>query len=251
MNKLLKDSKRFLDKNASTILTFIGGAGVIATTIVAIKDTPKAVKLLEEAKNEKGEELTKLEVVKVAGPVYIPTILTGATTIACIFGANTLNKRQQASLMSAYALLDSSYKEYKNKIIDLHGEEADINARAEIAKDEYEKAEIDGDEEDGQLFYDNYSHRYFRSTPEDVLRAELKVNEILNHDAYLSLNELYDELGLEQVPYGDDVGWSSAQMFEMYWNSWIHFRHEEFETDDGLEGTIITFTDPSINFKDY
>ena len=116
MNHLLHHSKLFFKRNSSTILTCVGALGVVTTSVLAVKATPKALALIEAAKEEKGEELTPVETVQVAGPVYIPAIVTGVSTIACIFGANALNKRQQAALMSAYALLDSSYKEYKAKV---------------------------------------------------------------------------------------------------------------------------------------
>ena len=61
MNKLLNGSKLFVRKNASTILTCIGGAGVIATSVLAVRATPKALMLLENAKKEKGESLTKMK----------------------------------------------------------------------------------------------------------------------------------------------------------------------------------------------
>ena len=116
MNGLLNRTQKFCKRNASTILTCIGGAGVLVTTVTAVKATPKALRLLDEAKKGKQEELTKLEKVKIAGPVYISSILIGTGTIACIFGANILNKRTQAALVSAYALVESSYKEYKEKV---------------------------------------------------------------------------------------------------------------------------------------
>ena len=153
MNKLLSQSKRFLKRNSSTILTCVGAAGVIATTITAVKATPKAMLLIQNAEEEKGEKLTKLEVVQVAGPVYIPSIMIGASTIACIFGANALNKRSQAALMSAYALVDNSFKEYKNKVSELYGEETDMRIREELAKDKYEESGIVAEDEK-QLFYD-------------------------------------------------------------------------------------------------
>ncbi len=109
------DVQTFIKRNAQTILTCLGATGVIVTAVMAVKGTPKALTLLENAKEEKGEELTKLEKFKIAGPVYIPAVITGAATIACIFGSNVISKNQQATLMSAYALLDNSYKEYKKK----------------------------------------------------------------------------------------------------------------------------------------
>ena len=56
--------KLFLKKHSSTILTCMGGVGVVATTITAVKATPKALSLLEEAKRKKGEDLTGIEKIK-------------------------------------------------------------------------------------------------------------------------------------------------------------------------------------------
>lgn len=251
MNNLLTYSKKFVKRNASSILTSIGGVGVVATTVMAVKATPKALLLLDEAEKEKGEELTKLEVVRIAGPAYIPATIAGVSTLACIFGANVLNKRQQASLISAYALLDNTYKEYKGKVNELYGEDADEKVRAEIAKDNYVKEEIPDEDDGKQLFYEEYSKRYFRATNETVLRAEYEINRIVAEDCCATLNEYYDLLGLERTDYGDHVGWSSAQMFEMYWSSWINFWHEKVELEDGMECYILNITEPMADFEDY
>ncbi len=253
MNRWLHQSTKFVKRNASTILTCVGGVGVVATSVMAVKATPKALMLIEEAKNEKGEDLTKLEIVKVAGPAYIPSVVMGAATVACIFGANALNKRQQAALMSAYALLDGSYKDYKKKVNELYGEDADLKVRQEIAKDNYnaEEDNVEDDDDGKHLFYDQYSGRYFRATNETVLNAKYEINKILNDDCYANLNELYDLFGIEKLDHGDYVGWSSAQMFDMYWDSWIHFWLEKTDLEDGMECFIIHFTDPTSNFEDY
>lgn len=256
MNSLLGNSRLFLKKNASTILTCIGGAGVVTTTVLAVKATPKAVKLLEKAEVEKNEKLTTLEKVKVAGPAYIPTVVSGIATIACIFGANILNKRQQASLMSAYALLENSYKEYKDKVIDLYGEEADKEVRAGIVKDKYEEGvyPLEGNK---QLYYDEYSQRYFEATSEQILRAETYINKIMTDTAGAYVNEFYDALkdagvDIDTTDYGDYMGWSSCELYDMAWSSWLEFYHEKVIMDDGLEVTIIRFgMDPMFDFENY
>ena len=83
----------FMKRNSATILTCIGAAGVAATAVLSATQTPKALRLIEEAKKEKGEELTKVEVVKAAAPAYIPAVAVGGATEACILGSNVLNKR--------------------------------------------------------------------------------------------------------------------------------------------------------------
>ena len=257
MNELLRQSKLFIKRNASTILTCAGGAGVIATTVMAVKATPKALSLLENAKEEKGEDLTKIETLKIAGPAYIPTVVTGLSTIACIFGANVISKRQQATLMSAYALLDNSYKEYKNKVDELYGEEAGEKVRGEIAKDKYTGDDLLLDD-DTELFYDFYSGRYFESTKEMVLLAQYETNRALFVNCAVGVNEFYDLLGLEPLPEYEEIGWACGQMEEMYWHPWIEFDYENIVIDEdsdgnaGLECTIIHLPmEPVMGYLEY
>lgn len=155
----------FLKRNSSTILTTIGAIGVVATAVIAVKDTPKALRILDEAEHEKGEELTVKEKIVTAGPVYIPAIAVGISTIACIFGANTLNKRNQAALMSAYALLDQSYKDYKRKVSDIYGEDADKKIIEEVAKEELEPQDNTDDTDDSNVvtIFDGTTMRSFES----------------------------------------------------------------------------------------
>lgn len=243
--------KRFWKRNASTILTVAGGIGVIATTISAVKATPKAMKLIDEAKEKKGEELTKWDIVKTAAPTYIPTVLMGAATVACIFGAQVLNKRSQAALMSAYALMDQKYKDYKNKAKELYGSDADARITEEIAKDKYEEEDIQDTDDGKQLYYDNYSERYFRATSEDVIKAQYAINRILVEDGVACINEYYHALGIDTVDYGDEIGWNVSQMFDNYWTSWIEFYQEKVEMEDGMECTIIHMLDPMSDYTEY
>lgn len=248
MNSFLHQSKRFVKRNASTILTCMGGVGVVATSVMAVKATPKALSLIEEAKNEKGEDLTTIEIVRTAGPSYIPATLIGLSTIACVFGANVLNKHHQAALASAYALLDNSYKEYKAKLIELYGEETHqdvVNAIAiEKANKQYIHSEclcnscdLSTEENDGEpkLFYDEHSNRYFEATIEQVITAEYHLNRNFTLRGYSYLNEFYDFLGIEPNDYGSVLGWAINDD-EIYW---IDFNHRKVITHDGLEAYII------------
>lgn len=251
MNSLLSKSQVFLKRNSATILTCVGAAGVIATTVTAVKATPKALTLLEKAKQEKGEELTKLETVKIVAPVYVPTVVLGVTTLACIFGANVLNKRGQASLMSAYALVDSTYKDYRRKVDELYGTEAGAQVRAGIAKDKYEEG-VHQIDDDKRLYYDFYSGRYFEATPAFVKNAEYELNRKMALDDCAYLNEWYYLLDLEPLEHGLDFGWSSCANSDMYWQTWIDFHHEKTIMDDGLECIIVSFNqEPYPDFEDY
>ena len=252
MNSLLNKSQVFLKRNSATILTCVGAAGVIATTVTAVKATPKALLLLEKAKEEKGEELTQLEMVKIAGPAYIPSAVLGISTLACIFGANVLNKRGQASLMSAYALVDGAYKDYRNKVDEIYGDDPGSLVRAGLAKDKYEEQDIKEPDDGNRLYYDYYSGRYFEASPTFVKTAEYELNRKLMLDDCAYLNEWYYLLDLEPLEHGLDFGWSTCANSDMYWQTWVDFHHESVVMDDGLECIIISFMqEPYHNFEDY
>lgn len=249
LERLTYQSIRFAKKNAPTILTCIGSAGVVGTAVLTAKASIRASKLLEEAENEKGEELTVKESIRVAGPAYIPAVLVGASTIACIFGANILNQRKQASLASAYALIDNSYRQYKNKVKELYGEETHNNIIDAIAKEQPKEVhitaggvisnytqEIESDSEP-RLFYDEYSGRYFESTIEKVLLAEYHLNRNYILRGFARLNEFYEFLGLEPKDYGDAVGWDVCG--EIYWIDFNHRKAVIGDDNDSFECYII------------
>lgn len=248
MNVLSGSSKLFIKKNASTILTCVGGAGVLATSITAVRTTPKAMRLIEQAKEKKGEDLTKIEVIKAAGYVYIPSMLIGVSTIACIFGANILNKRNQAALMSAYALLNNSYKEYQNKVKEIYGEEAHRSIKDSIALEKLDEVHVSGgylgtncdlslEADTGELktFYDEHSGRYFEATIEHVMNAEYHLNRNYILRGYSYLNEFYEFLGLKETDYGSVLGWAPNDD-GMYW---IDFNHRKITVDTGEEIYVI------------
>lgn len=234
MNK----TQYFLKKHSSTILTVMGAAGVVGTAVLSVKATPKALYLLEEAKKDKGEELTPVEIVKVAWKPYIPAVLMGTSTIACIFGANYLNVKNQASLMSAYALLDSSYKEYRNKVKEVHGEDGDINVMQELVSSKFDQdMKLDDNK---VLFYEHQSMRFFESTMEDVLRAENEYLELVNHKGFATLNEYYELLGIPPIAHGDQLCWFDVETNEAYNCYELEFNYERVVLKGETECFIIT-----------
>jgi len=251
---------KFWHRNASTILTCLGGVGVAVTAVMAVKATPKAMKLIEKAEKEKGSNLTKVETVKTAGKCYIPAIVTGVATVACIFGANTLNKRQQAALMSAYALLDSSYKEYIYHVKDICGEDVHQEIMEAIAAEKAEAISLhapgfvdnnglylDAQCGETRLFYDEYGQRFFEATLEQVISAEYHLNRNYTMRGYTVLNEFYDFVGIEPTDYGSEMGW----VINDDGTFWIEFNHREVD----IRGTKCVLIEmpfgPSPEWREY
>lgn len=233
-------------KHVSLILTCLGSAGVIATAIITGRATIKAMHILEEA--EESHELTKMEKFKIIAPTYTPATILGVSTVACIFGANILNQKYQASLMSAYALVNSSYNDYKRKLKELYGEDAHNKIVDELA---IEKADeiyicadsciesssltIDGENAERRLFYDGYSKRYFEASVEQVLNAEYHLNRNYILRGSACINEFYEFLGIAPMSGGEELGWDICS--EIFW---IDFNHHKFTTKDGLECCYIS-----------
>ena len=228
----MKKTQVFFRKNSSTILTVVGAIGVVTTSVLAVKATPKALELLEEAEGEKGCKLTPKEMVQVAWKPYIPAAISGISTIACIFGANHLSKKAQASLMSAYAVLDNSYREFVKKTKELT-EGTDINIEHEIVKSKFDP-DMPLDEEK-VLFFDWQACRYFESTFEEVKRAEYIFNQNLSMSGFACLNEFYDILNLPRIENGYQLGWSTITNDDIYGMDSLEFEYEKMTVDDGSE----------------
>lgn len=225
-------AKKFLKKNSSNILAYMGAAGVIATSVLTAKATIKATKLLDEANKEDGERLTKRGIAKLVIPSYIPAAIMGVATISCIIGSNVISQRKQASLIGAYIMLDRSFREYREKAEQLFGEGADASIRNEITKDGCQAYECDQTpSSDSILFFDEFSNRYFWKTMDEVKDAEYHLNRNLALCGYVSLNDFYELLGISSVPYGSEVGWSLAAGELFYGYSWIDFEHEYHLSD--------------------
>lgn len=248
ISKILRKSNMVLKQSAPTILTCISAIGVVATAVMAVKETPKAIELIKNDSriNHDGDpyKYTKLEAIQSSWRCYIPATVIGLSTITIMFGTNVLNKRNQASLTSAYAMLNESYKRYRKSAIAVYGDDADDLISAQTAKS-YVSSDgnylYDPDLDDGNtlLFYDDCSNRYFRSTMASVLNAQYHVNRNLALRGYICLNEFYSFLGIEQVRGGDSIGWNFDELIEGGL-LWLDFTNRVTTMDDGLECYIVT-----------
>lgn len=246
----MNNLQRFVKKNSSNILTVATAAGMITTTILAVKATPKALELIKAEEDtrkitktttlyannqpyttevvEEAPKLTPLEIVKVAWKPYVPAIAMGTLTLTCLFGMNYLNRKTQASLISAYAVLEKSYRQYREKCIEMYNADTDIDIKQKIAKSNfYKNIEV----EDGkELFFDYTSMQYFESTMDEVKEALDTINETLSDSGFVYLNDFYELLGIPLVDYGYNLGWFSDI-------GTLKLDYEKTELDDG-DGTL-------------
>lgn len=253
VQKAIYKATGYLKKESPTILTGLGVAGVVITAVVTARSTVKAVKRIEEAEEQKGEKLTTKEVVKVAGPAYIPAVIAGAVTITFIVSANEINKKRQQALIEAYTALNESYQEYRDKVKEEYGEEVDEKVREEIARDK-KVPEQEHHSSNALLFFDEHSNRYFWKTMAEVNEAEYHLNRNFALRGYAELNEFYEFLGLGPTAYGAEVGWSMEAGEIFYGYTWIDFYHKYHEAkgpDKPAYYTIEMPFGPTADFMSY
>jgi len=243
-------SMQSISRHIPAILTGLSAVGVVATSVLAVKATPKAFGLIKAdsrvAHDGDPYAYTKWEAVKSCWKCYIPAAAVGLSTIACVVGANILNKRKQASIASAYALLHRSYQQYRGAAKSVFSESADSQIVAQMAKDTYISAdgvslyshEMDSESEK-ILCYDMYSQRYFTATMASVLNAQYHINRNLSLRGCVSVNEFYEFLGLDKLPGGCGTGWSYDGMEYMGF-LWLDFENAYTEMDDGLQCCVIS-----------
>jgi hypothetical protein len=214
-SKIVGSVRTTIVKHSPEILTGIGIAGMITTTVLAVKATPKAFKELEEFKEaalRDHEKVKPVDAVKLTWKYYVPAAVTGTVSIACLVGASSVNARRNAALATAYTLSETAMKEYREKVIETIGEKKERVVRDEVAKekvksDPVSKKEVIITEKGNALCYDVLSGRYFKSDIDKLQKAANELNRRMRDEIYISLNEFYYEIGLDGIAIGDDIGW--------------------------------------------
>lgn len=222
VTQFFKMTKKAVSKHAPEILTGVGIAGMVITTISAVKATPKALQLIEEKKKEEGkEELKPMEVIKATWKCYVPAAITGVSSIGCLIGGSSMSSRRNAALLTALNLSQTAFTDYREKVVETIGDVKEKVIREEVAQKQVEKnppkdSQVLITSRGKTLFYDYMSGRYFESDMDTIQRAANKINrDITIGDMYSSLNDFYRELELPHVGMGDYVGWNVDNLIEL------------------------------------
>ena len=226
LSQMAKTIQNTLTKHSPEILTGIGIAGMVTTTILAVRATPKALSIIEQERynrkidREHGvderfapEKVSKTDAVKLCWKCYIPAAATGTLSIACLIGASSVNARRNAALATAYTLSETALKEYQEKVVEAVGEKKEHAIHDAIAKDRIERDPVNNKEviitEKGNtLCYDAVSGRYFYSDIDKIKKVVNELNYRMMDEMYISVNDLYSEIGLSLISIGDDLGWN-------------------------------------------
>ena len=213
MKSAYKSVKRFTKDHLGTILTVIGIAGWTGAAISTGKATRDAMLRINEREVvEHKEELTKKEVVQTTWTCYVPAVLLGLASSACLVGADRTHTKRNAALAAAYGITEKAFADYKAKALEQLGPTKEKNIRNAVAKELVEKnpvieAEVIDTGHGNTMCYDPLIHRYFRSDIEYIRRCVNDINETLLHEDSTDLNDFYYRMGLPEGTVGNHLGW--------------------------------------------
>lgn len=265
-----------LKKHSPEILVVAGVIGAVASAVIACKATTKVGKITAEAKEDidaiheaekngvtpAGEVYTKEDAQKELAVTYVqtgikyaklyaPAVILGSLSVTSILASNNILRKRNVALGAAYAAIDKSYKEYRDRVIERFGEQVDKELKYNIKAKKFEEIETDPEtgkqkkvkktvmvtdpnlQSDYAVYFDNKSRNY--ETNMDYNRMFLKAqqqyaNDKLQARGHVYLNEVLDDLDLPRTPAGQIVGWTKNGP-----DGYINFRiiEVERETEDG------------------
>lgn len=222
LSRMLNNTRQVLTKHSPEILTGVGIAGMITTTILAVKATPKALDLIAREEYEEKRHLTPMETVKVAWKPYVPAMLTGTLSTACLIGANSVNLKRNAALAAAYTLSDTAFREYKEKVVETIGEKKEQAVRDKVAEKQVKEnppsSEVTVVGKGPSLCLEPLSMRYFKADINTIKKAANEVNAQILTSVYgwATINDFYDELDLPHTDTGDKLGWDLDNRIDIH-----------------------------------
>lgn len=243
-----------LKKHSPAILVGAGIVGVVASTVMACKATTKANDILENSKKQLDDikAVANDEVIKASGEytekdqkkdltivytktgldlvkLYAPAAALGVLSITSILVSHNILHKRNVALAAAYTVVDSTFKDYRKRVVDRFGKRIDHELRYNIKAEQVETIDIDenGNEKvekktievadintdkysDFARFFDELNPNYKKDPSYNLwfLKSqETWANQKLQKQGYLFLNDVYEALGFPKVPAGQVNGW--------------------------------------------
>lgn len=251
VTNFIKSIRSTATKHSPEILTGIGIAGMVTTTVLAVRATPKAMTLIEDKKEElKTEKLPVIETVKTTWKCYIPAVITGALSVSCLVGASATNLKRNAALATAYKLSETALSEYKDAVVETIGEKKMQDVKDKVAEKQLERSsatrsDVIVEGKGTTLCCEGFTGRRFYCDMDTLKKAENELNRNIINNMYQSLNDFYDLLGVEYSEMGDELGWNlDSGTIELGFSSQL--------TSDGRPCLVYDFNHaPEYNFSNF
>ena len=250
----LSKTKFQLQKHQPEIMVISGVIGGVVAAVMACKATTKASEVLAESKDRLeqidtvandsdvtddvySEEDHKRDLAIVyaqtAGnlvKLYAPAVILGGLSIASILGGHNILHKRNMALAAAYATLNTTFKDYRDRVVDRFGKDVEYQIRHNLKAEEItEKVEnpetgktkkvkktvlVKGDDEHergyARLFdaaCDNWNNDAMMNRT-FLSGAQNWFNDLLHARGYVFLSEVYRYLHFRETAECRVVGWT-------------------------------------------
>ncbi len=238
-------------KHSPEIFIISGIVGGIAAAVMACTATTKAGKVIDKAKDDLdmihaaidgripakenyAEEESKKDITKVyvstglsLVKLYAPAVVLGGLSITAILYSNNILRKRNVALAAAYATVDSSFKDYRNRVIERFGDEVDKELKYNIKPLTVQEKTVDengnevvtektvkvadpGEHNMYTRIFDESSCYWSKTSDYNqmfLIGRERYANDKLNAQGYLFLNDVLEMLDLPKTKEGQMVGW--------------------------------------------
>lgn len=278
---LMKVKLKFV-KHSPEILLGVGAIGMVTSTVLAcratlkLNDIKKEHDVTEEAINEalalhrddyteedaKNDfKVNNVQTVVKIGLGYIPSVLVGGASLACILSAHNIMRNRNAAIAAALATTNETFKRYRRNVIEKYGEDVDKEMRYGLKKDKIITKDSEGNDvekdvtvaqeidqySDYARFFDDGNDNWQKEPEYNLmfLKAQQQyANDRLIADGYLFLNDVYDMLGIPRSKAGQVVGWiynEENPTGDNFVDFGLYDLHKENVRDfvNGLEPTVL------------
>lgn len=244
LKKIFYDMAFKFRKHSPEILVGTGIAGVIAGTVMACVATTKLEKTLEphkkeleeihEGRSDMSEKDYRKEVTRAyartalsMAKLYGPAVIVEGSAIACLVGSHKIMRNRNAALASTLATVSTAFENYKKRVANKLGEEAEKELRYDIQKEEIEEEYTDDkgkkktrkkvvrtiDENEHSpysRFYDAGQYGWSRDASANLIflkNTQAYFDDRLRLRGYVFLNEIYEYLNYPPIREGQYLGW--------------------------------------------
>lgn len=286
MNKNIKRNlmkvKLKIVKHSPEILLGVGVIGMVTSTVLAcratlkLNDIKKEHDITEEAINEalalhsddyteedaKNDfKVNNVQTVVKIGLGYIPSVLVGGASLACILSAHNIMRNRNAAISAALTIANETLERYRRNVIEKYGEDVDKEMRYGLKKDKIITKDSEGNDveqdvtvaqeidqySDYARFFDDGNDNWQKEPEYNLmfLKAQQQyANDRLIADGYLFLNDVYDMLGIPRSKAGQVVGWvynEENPTGDNFVDFGLYDLHKENVRDfvNGLEPTVL------------
>jgi len=222
-------AKRVLVKRSPELMLGIGIGTAFAAVITAATATPKALKSIQDKKNEKNPDgkqsdgtnpivLSTGEKVEAVWKHYIPTAILFASSAALILGSHKMMSKRVATTAAACSLAETALRQYKDSVAENVAPEIKEKIEETITQKQIQRAPDPRDvyihniNPDGVLMCEPITGQLFRCDKETIRSAANTIKQEMLSDGYggtRTLGDFFDILGLNiQSELRESIGWN-------------------------------------------